>query len=174
MPTSIQEEAPGAGEVLAVGPGRRDVENGERLPVWATVGKKVMYSRFDPHEVTFGEEDYALLRDSDVLLSYDGDAPTIESIRMPYGKVLVRLLDDDSEASGGIVLPKGAAQPETSIGTVVAVSDGALGTDGQLIPLDVEVGDVVRFSYGSKVALELGKADYRAISAEACLAKWKA
>lgn len=173
MLPSAKQDAQNEGEVLAVGPGRRSPHSGERLPLWAAVGKQVLYSRYATKEVSAGGEDYALLRDDDVLLGYDGVALTLEGIEMPYGKILVRLLEEGSESDGGILLSKAAAKPDTTVGIVVVASDGLLTNDGTIRPLDVEVGDAVRFTYGSEVALEMGKADYRVISVDACLAKWK-
>jgi len=167
------KDKPNEGEVLAVGPGTVDQDTGARTPVWAEVGKNVMYSKYGAEKVTLGKDEYALVGDRDILLSYEGDEPSLENLKMPHGKLLVRLRTEVEASEGGILLSKGAAKPDTTIGDVVAVSDGVRDKDGNLVPLDVEVGDAVRFRYGSEVKLEVGKAEYRAIDAEDCLAKWK-
>lgn len=167
------KDKPNEGEVLAVGPGTVDQDSGARTPVWAEVGKNVMYSKYGAEKVTLGNDEYALVNDRDILLSYEGEEPSLESLKMPHGKLLVRLREEVESSEGGILLSKGAAKPDTTIGEVVAVSDGVRGKDGSLVPLEVEVGDAVRFRYGSEVKLEVGKAEFRAIDAEDCLAKWK-
>ena len=45
------KEKPQQGEVLAVGPGRRD-DKGERIPMDVKVGDKVLYSKYGGTEVT--------------------------------------------------------------------------------------------------------------------------
>ena len=61
-----QQEKPQQGEVLAVGPGRRD-DSGNRIPVDVKEGDKVLYSKYGGTEVTYGGEDYVILSSRDVL-----------------------------------------------------------------------------------------------------------
>lgn len=172
LSTSAKDK-PNEGEVLAVGPGGVNQDTGSRTPVWSEVGKQVMYSKYGAEKVTLGDDEYALVRDDDVLLSYEGDAPSLENIKMPHGKLLVRLRKEVESSEGGILLSKGASKPDTTVGDVVAVSEGVRGKDGELHPLEVEVGDAVRFRYGSEVKLEVGKSEFRAIDYQDCLAKWR-
>ena len=65
IPDSAKEK-PQQGEVLAVGPGRRD-DSGNRIPVDVTEGDKVLYSKYGGTEVTYGGEDYVILSSRDVL-----------------------------------------------------------------------------------------------------------
>ena len=51
------KEKPQQGEVLAVGPGRRD-DKGERIPMDVKVGDKVLYSKYGGTEVHYQGEDY--------------------------------------------------------------------------------------------------------------------
>ncbi|MCH4175601.1 co-chaperone GroES [Bifidobacterium sp.] len=60
------KEKPQQGEVLAVGPGRRD-DNGERVPVDVKVGDKVLYSKYGGTEVRYQGEDYLIVSARDVL-----------------------------------------------------------------------------------------------------------
>ena len=50
------KEKPQQGEVLAVGPGRRD-DKGERIPMDVKVGDKVLYSKIGGTEVHYQGED---------------------------------------------------------------------------------------------------------------------
>lgn len=60
------KEKPQQGEVLAVGPGRRD-DKGERIPMDVKVGDKVLYSKYGGTEVHYGGEDYLIVSSRDVL-----------------------------------------------------------------------------------------------------------
>ncbi len=53
-------EKPQQGEVLAVGPGRRN-DAGERIPVDVKVGDKVLYSKYGGTEVHYQGEDYLIV-----------------------------------------------------------------------------------------------------------------
>ena len=59
-------EKPDQGEVLAVGPGRRD-EKGERIPMDVQVGDKILYSKYGGTEVHYQGEDYLIVAARDVL-----------------------------------------------------------------------------------------------------------
>ncbi|MDN6272130.1 MAG: co-chaperone GroES [Bifidobacterium crudilactis] len=60
------KEKPQQGEVLAVGPGRRD-DKGERVPVDVKEGDKVLYSKYGGTEVRYQGEDYLIVSARDVL-----------------------------------------------------------------------------------------------------------
>ena len=170
LPTS--SEKPSEGEVMAVGPGTVK-DSGVQVPVWAQVGMKILHGKYGVEEVTYNDEDHVLVRDDDVLLSYSGDEPTLENIKMPRGKVLLKLWEEEKESQGGILLSKGAAKPDTTVGKVVVVGDDELDRHGQPVPMEIEVGDMVRFRFGNEVKLDLQKSDFRSVSASECLAKWK-
>lgn len=60
------KEKPQQGEVLAVGPGRRD-DKGERIPMDVKVGDKVLYSKYGGTEVCYEGEDYLIVGARDIL-----------------------------------------------------------------------------------------------------------
>jgi len=60
------KEKPQEGEVVAVGPGRL-LDNGQRLPPEVKVGDRVIYPKYGGTEVKLGEEEYLVLRESDIL-----------------------------------------------------------------------------------------------------------
>ncbi|MBA4157787.1 MAG: co-chaperone GroES [Gemmatimonadetes bacterium] len=59
------KEKPQQGEVMAVGPGK--VEDGKRIDMELKVGDKVLYGKYSGTEVTVSDEQYLILRESDVL-----------------------------------------------------------------------------------------------------------
>ena len=60
------KEKPQQGEVLAVGPGRRN-DAGERIPVDVKGGDKVLYSKYGGTEVHYEGEDYLIVAARDIL-----------------------------------------------------------------------------------------------------------
>jgi chaperonin GroES len=60
------KEKPQQGEVLAVGPGRRD-DKGERIPVDVKVGDQVLYSRYGGTQLTYKGEEYLIVSARDIL-----------------------------------------------------------------------------------------------------------
>ena len=59
------KEKPQQGEIIAVGPGR--YEKDKRVPMEVKVGDKVLYGKYSGSEVTINNEQYLILRESDVL-----------------------------------------------------------------------------------------------------------
>jgi chaperonin GroES len=60
------KEKPQEGEVVAVGPGRVS-EDGKRIPMELSNGDKVIYSKFAGTEYKDGDDEYLILRESDIL-----------------------------------------------------------------------------------------------------------
>jgi chaperonin GroES len=60
------KEKPQQGEVVAVGPGKL-TEEGKRVPSELKTGDRVLYGKYSGTEVTVGDEQYLILRESDVL-----------------------------------------------------------------------------------------------------------
>jgi chaperonin GroES len=60
------KEKPQEGEVLAVGPGRY-TDEGTRVPMDLKVGDRVIYSKFAGTEYKVGDDEYLILRESDIL-----------------------------------------------------------------------------------------------------------
>lgn len=60
------KEKPQEGEVLAVGPGRL-TDDGNRIPMDLSVGDRVIYSKYAGTEYKDGDEEYLIMRESDIL-----------------------------------------------------------------------------------------------------------
>jgi chaperonin GroES len=60
------KEKPQQGEVVAVGPGKLSDE-GKRIDPELKVGDKVLYGKYSGTEVTLDDQQYLILRESDVL-----------------------------------------------------------------------------------------------------------
>lgn len=60
------KERPSEGKVMAVGPGRI-ADNGERVKPEVGKGDTVLYGKYSGTEVTVGDKEYLILRESDIL-----------------------------------------------------------------------------------------------------------
>ena len=59
------KEKPQRGVVLAVGPGR--VENGTKIDTTVKAGDTVLYGKYSGTEVTLDDQEYMIMRESDIL-----------------------------------------------------------------------------------------------------------
>jgi chaperonin GroES len=60
------KEKPQEGEVIAVG-GGRVLENGERQAPDVNVGDKILFGKYSGTEVKYGDEEYLIMREDDIL-----------------------------------------------------------------------------------------------------------
>lgn len=60
------KEKPQEGEVLAVGPGKRD-DNGKHVPMDVGVGDIILYAKYGGTEIKYEGQDLMILRESDIL-----------------------------------------------------------------------------------------------------------
>lgn len=59
------KEKPQEGRIVAVGSGR--VDDGDRIPLEVKEGDRVIFSKYAGTEVKFGDKEYLILRESDIL-----------------------------------------------------------------------------------------------------------
>ena len=62
-------ERPQRGEIIAVGPGRLD-EDGKRIALEVKKGDKVIFAKYAGTEIKEDEEDFLILRESDILAKF--------------------------------------------------------------------------------------------------------
>ena len=65
LPDAAQEK-PQVGEIVAVGPGKRN-DDGSRAELDVKVGDKVLYSKYAGTDIKLGSEEYILLAEKDIL-----------------------------------------------------------------------------------------------------------
>jgi chaperonin GroES len=68
IPDMVKDK-PLHGEVVAAGPGR--IKKGKRIPMELTVGQKILYERYTGIEVSFDDDRYLIIKESDVLAVID-------------------------------------------------------------------------------------------------------
>jgi chaperonin GroES len=76
------------------------------------------------------------------------------TFRPLHDRVAVRRLDQEEKTKGGIIIPD-TAKEKPQEGEVVAVGPGARDERGQLVPLDVKVGDRVLFGKWSGTEVKI-------------------
>lgn len=89
----------------------------------------------------------------------------------PLGDRVVVKPQDDAEArtASGLVIPD-TAKEKPQQGDVLAVGPGALDDNGNRIPMDVSVGDVVLYSKYGGTEVKVGGVEYLIVSARDLLA----
>ena len=70
LPDSAQDK-PSQGTVLAVGTGRA-LADGSRGEFTVKVGDKILFTTYGPEELSFGDDEYLLMREDDVLAILEG------------------------------------------------------------------------------------------------------
>ncbi|MCP3440620.1 co-chaperone GroES [Bradyrhizobium sp. CCGUVB14] len=71
-----------------------------------------------------------------------------------HDRVLVRRIDAEEKTSGGIIIPD-TAKEKPQQGEIIAVGPGGRNEQGQLVPLDVKVGDRVLFAKWSGTEVKI-------------------
>lgn len=79
-------------------------------------------------------------------------------IRPLYDRVIIKRLEAESVSAGGFILPENA-QEKPMQAVVVAVGAGKRNENGDLIPLDVKVGDKVLFPKWSGTEFKINGED---------------
>ena len=62
--------------------------------------------------------------------------------------------DKEKKSASGIIIPVTDGGEKSDRGIVVAVGDGRIDNDGNLIPMNVKVGNYVIFLWGDKITLD--------------------
>ncbi len=84
-------------------------------------------------------------------------------------RVIVKPLDAESKTEGGIILPESARERPRE-GEVIAVGPGRPGPDGELIPVSVQVGDIVIYTEYAGTEVKLAGEKYLIVEESSLLA----
>ena len=80
------------------------------------------------------------------------------NIRPLQDRVILKRMEEESTSAGGIVIPDSAAE-KPSRGEIIAAGKGKRLESGDIIPLDVKVGDTVLFGKYSGTEVKVDGAD---------------
>ena len=75
-----------------------------------------------------------------------------------HDRIVVRRIEAEQKSAGGIIIPD-TAKEKPQQGEVIAVGPGARNEQGQLVPLDVRVGDTVLFGKWSGTEVKIDGED---------------
>lgn len=87
------------------------------------------------------------------------------SLKPLHDRIVVEAAAKEEKTASGIILPD-AAQEKPLQGTVIAVGPGKRADSGQVIPVDVNVGDVVLYGKYSGTEVQVEGKDYIILRAE--------
>ncbi len=80
------------------------------------------------------------------------------NIRPLHDRVVVKRTEEERTSAGGIVIPDSAAEKPQK-GEIVAVGNGKVTDSGELLALDVKVGDQVLFGKYSGTEIKINGED---------------
>ncbi len=84
-------------------------------------------------------------------------------------RLVIKLIDDVQQTSGGIFIPD-SAKEKPQKGEVVAVGSGKTLDSGEKEPMEVKVGDIVLFAKYSGTDVKVDDVEYKIISVKDALA----
>ena len=84
-------------------------------------------------------------------------------------RVVIKVIDDVQQTSGGIFIPD-SAKEKPQKGEVVAVGEGKTNDKGEKEPMEVKVGDVILFAKYSGTDVKVDDVEYKIVSIKDCLA----
>jgi len=84
-------------------------------------------------------------------------------------RIVIKVIDDVQQTSGGIFIPD-SAKEKPQKGEVVAVGSGKTNDKGEKEPMEVKVGDIVLFAKYSGTDVKVDDVEYKIISVKDALA----
>jgi chaperonin GroES len=99
----------------------------------------------------------------------EGEVRVSVSIKPLEDRIVVRPLEAEQTTASGLVIPD-SAQEKPQEGEVVAVGPGRFDDNGNRVPIDVTIGDVVIYSKYGGTEVKTGGTEYLVLSARDVLA----
>ena len=115
-----------------------------------SAGDTVLYGKYDGTVVEYNGEEHMLIRDENVLLKWGGGEMTVDAVTPVWDRILIKTEGVGEETSSGIALAASAAsQARITFGEVIAAGTGMISANGEIAPMDVNVGEFVKYrDYG--------------------------
>eukprot|EP00571_Detonula_confervacea_P015745 CAMPEP_0172297552 /NCGR_PEP_ID=MMETSP1058-20130122/528_1 /TAXON_ID=83371 /ORGANISM="Detonula confervacea, Strain CCMP 353" /LENGTH=243 /DNA_ID=CAMNT_0013006717 /DNA_START=51 /DNA_END=782 /DNA_ORIENTATION=- len=161
------------GEVVAVGPGKTHQESGLLFPMPVVAGEGVVYGKYDGTEIDYDGSQHTLIRDDDILVKFSGGTLTLDSAEVASDNVLVKVdVSQETMASGLLIAASSTKGAKPSTGEVVKVGPGRMASNGEIMTVDIALGDFVKFRdfAGNEVDIEGG--EYAVVRMTDILAKF--
>jgi chaperonin GroES len=160
------------GTVISVGPGRTHPESGIVVTMPVDAGDGVVFGKYDGTEIEYDGSTHTLIRDDDILVKFKGEL-SLDTVEVVRDRVLVRVDSKEEETEGGILIAKTADKSQKpSTGEVVKAGPGKMAGNAELMPMDVTVGDMVKFRDYAGNEVIIGDDEYCVVRMEDILAKF--
>ena len=91
------------------------------------------------------------------------------SIRPLGDKLVIKVIEDTEQTSGGIFIPD-SAKEKPQKGEVVAVGEGKTNDKGEKEPMEVKVGDVILYAKYAGTEVKMDGVEYKILSIKDALA----
>lgn len=161
------------GKVVTVGPGKTHQDTGVVFDMPVAPGEGVVYGKYDGTEIDLNGEKHILIRDDDILVKFTGDELTLEGADVTRDNVLVYVERKEAATEGGILIAKSSkTENRPSTGEVVKVGPGRIAANGELMPMEVEAGDMVKFRDFAGNEVNIGDKEYSVVRMSDILAKF--
>jgi chaperonin GroES len=161
------------GQVVAVGPGRTYPDSGIVVSVPVSSGEGVVYGKYDGTEIEYNDAKHTLIRDDDVLIKFAGGDLTLENAEVIRDNVLVRVDTSEKTTEGGILIAKtSSADKRPSTGEVIKVGPGRTASNGEIMPMEVAPGDMIKFRDFASNDVEIEGQEYCVVKMADILAKF--
>jgi len=67
LPDTMEKERPEQGKVISVGPGKLNLQTGQRIPLEIKAGDKVLFKKYGPQELKVDGKEYLIAEEEDIL-----------------------------------------------------------------------------------------------------------
>ena len=159
--------------MTSIGPGRAHPDSGILFPMPVSPGDNVVYGQYDGTDINIDGVTHSLIRDENILVKYTGDALTIDSVEAVNDGILVLVETSEKSTSSGLILSTGGSDTQRpSTGEVVKVGPGRMGESGDMLPMNVEVGDQVKFMDFAGNEVKIGDQEYSMVKMCEVIAKF--
>lgn len=91
------------------------------------------------------------------------------SIKPLYDKIVIKVIDDTQQTSGGIFIPD-SAKEKPQKGEVIAVGEGKTNDKGEKEPMGVNVGDIILYAKYAGTDVKMDGVEYKILSIKDALA----
>ena len=141
------------------------------------VGDNVLYGKYDGSQVEYNGRVHQLIRDDDVLLTYDGEDVTLETAIPTKDNILVELPIKENATVAGLVVSASSNEniisASADYGKVIKVGSGRQAGSACRMDIQVKPGDQIQFRRYAGEQIKIEGTSYLVLKCYDVLAKVK-